>query len=191
MNDMQPGTPTANSYFDSFLFSDDGSQAIPLAIPDTLTNAIPETIPDAVELLAKQETIALPALRLPQIAPFHVIATRQRSLTPVPHVSSQTAMPTRSLKTKLLQQGQSTSMESRDEMKVGSILPRPHGIGNTPVTPVPDNAYYHRLNKLQGITYIPRSMTRQEPTVVDALIACATLIWICVCVMLFLYYMGR
>ena len=190
MNSMQLGTPTANSYFDTFLFSHDGFQAIPYAIPDTLANPIPETTPDAVELLAKQDTVALPALRLPQVAPSHVIATRQRSRTLVSRMYSQTGMPTRALKTKLPRQRQSTSMDNMYETKVRPLSPLPQGIGNIPVTPVPDNTYYQRLGKLHGITYIPRSMTRQEPTIIDALIACGTLILICVCVMLFLYYIG-
>lgn len=186
MNDKQPGTPTANSYFDASLFLHDCSHVI----PDTLANAIPETTPDVVELLAEQDTVALPVLRLPQVAPSQVIATRQRSLTPVPNVQSRVVMHPRSPMVKRQRPVQPASTKSLHEAPSVQLTPRPYGIDNTPVTPLPDNPLYQKVSKLHGITYIPRSMTRQEPTVVDALIACGTLILMCVCVILFLYYIG-
>ena len=186
MNDTQPGTPTVNSYFDTSLFSHDGSHVI----PDTLANTIPETTPDMVELIAEQDTLALPSLRLPQVAPSHVIAMRQRSLTPAPNVQSRVVMHVRSPRVKRQRPVQPASTKSLHEAPSVQLTPRPYGIGNTPVTPIPDNPLYQKVSKLHGITYIPRSMTRQEPTVVDALIACGTLILICVCVVLFLYYIG-
>ena len=187
MNDMQPGIPTTNVYFDSFLFSHDGSHTISRAIPDTLADAIPETQCAVVEMLAEQDTVTLPAIRLPQVAPSQVIAMRQRSLTPlpcVPHVALRSPMVEPQ---KLVQ---SITGANPYSTKVAPLTPRPQVIDITPVTPAPDNSPSQGMNKINGITYIPRSMKRQEPTVVDALIASGTLILICLCIMLFLYYIG-
>jgi len=188
MNDQQPGTSTASIFFDSFLFSHDGSHAI----PDTLANAIPETTPDAVEILAAQDTIALPVLRLPQIVPAEVIAMRQRSMTPMPYLQSKETMHSHpdKMKHKLIHAVPGVVRNEIKGVPQAIQTPRSFNAFNTPVTPFPD-ATYRNASKIPGITYIPRSMTRHtEPTVVDALIACGTLILLCLCVLLFLYYVG-
>ena len=60
-----------------------------------------------------------------------------------------------------------------------------------PVTPRPNDAYYRSISKVTGMTYIPKSMTRhKQPTLVDALIACATLLLLCLCFLLLLSYLG-
>lgn len=180
MNNQQPGTSTANIFFDALLISH--------ALPDTFAKAIPETTPDVVEMLAAQDTVALPALRLPQIAPSQVIAMRQRSIPPILYSQSREAMPPHSDKMK------QKPMQATPKMLQ---TPQPLSAYNTPVTPLPDDAAYRNASKLTGITgitgitYIPRSMTRHaQPTVVDTLIACGTLILLCFCVLLFLYYVG-
>ena len=192
MNDMQPGTPTTNVYVDTFLFSQDVSHTISRPIPDTLASAIPDTTPDMVEMLVAQDTLALPALNLPQVAPSQVIAMRQRSLTPtpLPYVPTRATISPRLPMVQQQKSVQPVSGSNPYSTNVAPLTPRPQTIGMAPITPMPDNASYRRVSKLNGITYIPRSMKRQEPTVVDALVACGTLILICLCVMLFLYYIG-
>ena len=160
MNKLQPDTPSASTFFDALLFSQDSSQAI----PDTLANAIPETMPEikdthsTMQALEEQETIALPTLRLPQVLPSKV---PRSPVLPAP----QTLPP--------------------------DTLSQLYHMPNAPVTPRPNEFYDSRRGMLTGVTYIPRSMDRHaQPTLVDALIACGTLVLLFFCLLLFLYFVG-
>lgn len=195
MNNIQLGTSTTTRFFDSLSLSPNGSYAI----PDTLANVVTETTPDVVEALTKHDTVAQPALSLPQVAPERVIALRQRSLVPATslHPLDMTTRPhSYIVKQNVVRHEQlpaSPAIEWR-EAKVVTQTPQPiqvshsHSTRNTPTSAAASQC---NGSKLTGITYIPRSMTRHaQPTVVDALIACGTLVLLCVCVMLFLYYMS-
>jgi hypothetical protein len=164
MNEFQPTTAS--------MISDERHQNQAYTIPDTLANTIPETTPNAFslpEIPTTQDVPPLPALRLPQVNPSHVVATRQRSHPSlIPVSSSQVAT------------DPIPSVRQEDEQQKLSF-----------VTSSSNEAYYRNVSKYTGITYIPKSMTRhKQPTIADALIACATLLLLCLCFLLLLTYLG-
>jgi len=130
----------------------------------------------------------VPRLSLPQIMPAQVIAKRQHShAVRAPHLQSvehttpfpQTPMtpPVAELLT-----WQSSVLQTKKNASSVSLLSGPQ----VPF-PTPRFDFSHSLRA--GVTYIPRSMTRhKEPNVVDALIACGTLVLIGFFILMLLYY---
>ncbi len=132
--------------------------------------------------------VLLPFLSLPQVTPAQVIAKRQHShVTVASHLQSvsQTTpfpqTPITPLLTEPLSKQPTTLQTKKDESSL-SLL-------SGPQVPFPTPHVDFSRSLRSGVTYIPRSMTRQkEPNVVDALIACGTLVLIGLFVLMLLYY---
>ena len=72
-----------------------------------------------------------------------------------------------------------------------SVLPTEQEVSllSGPQVPFPTPRLDFSRSLRSGVTYIPRTMTRhEEPGIVDALIACATLITIGLLLLMILYY---
>ncbi len=130
----------------------------------------------------------VPRLSLPQIMPAQVIATRQHShagaTPPLQAVAQATPFPQTPM-TPLLTEPltwQSSVLQTKKNASSVSLLSGPQ----VPF-PTPRFDFSHSLRA--GVTYIPRTMTRhKEPNVVDALIACGTLVLIGLFILMLLYY---
>ena len=142
---------------------------------------------------AKYETptqeYALPLLRLPQVTPAQVIAKRQRyealttqvlpntpSFSPTP-LTPPYAEPSQSPRTF------PAFSEKQDEQK--------HAVCAEAALPFSTASVDFSQSLRARVTYIPPSMTRhKEPTMADALLACGTLLFICLFLLLLLYCIG-
>ena len=142
-----------------------------------------------IETLPDGDTFpGVPRLSLPQITPAQVIATRQHSHAvsiplpqPVPQTTPFPQTPMTPMVAEPLTCQSSVLQTKKDESSV-SLLSVPQ----VPF-PTPRIDFSHSLRA--GITYIPRSMTRkEEPDVVDALIACGTLVLISLFILMLLYF---
>jgi len=134
--------------------------------------------------------IHLPQLSLPQVTPAQVIAKRQHShasLVPsVYDVSAPRATPfpqtpvTPPLTEHVSKQA--SALQTKKDISSVSLL-------SGPQLPFPTPRFDFSRSLRAGATYIPRSMTRhKEPNVVDALIACGTLVLIGLFILMLLYY---
>ncbi len=132
----------------------------------------------------------LPRLSLPQVTPAQLMARRQRysvqmvdiPFTPQTTPFPQTPTPTPSLYTESLSAHIPFPTPQTNIIASASVSTASHQPSPTP-----------RLDFSQslraGVTVVPRSMIRHsEPTVVDALIACGTLLLLGLFIVLLLYY---
>ena len=139
----------------------------------------------SIETLPNRDTPpGIPRLSLPQVMPAQVIAKRQHSYeantllqqtvlptTPFPQIPITEPAPTSALATQTKPDASSVSLWSG------------------PQVPFPIARFDFSRSLRSGVTYIPRSMTRhEEPNIIDALIACATLIVIGLLLLTILYY---
>ena len=141
------------------------------------------------ETLPNGDTVpSVPRLSLPQIAPTQVIAKRQHFhafSTPHLQLAAQTTpFPqtpiTPPLGEPLIQQSLVSQMKK--DVSSASLL-------SGPQVPFPTPRIDFSRSLRSGVTYIPRSMTRhKEPNVIDALIACGTLVLIGLFIFMLLYY---
>lgn len=144
-----------------------------------------------IEALPEGDTsprVLLPYLSLPQVTPAQVIAKRQHShATIAPHLQLSlqiTPFPQTPVTPMLAEPltRHSAVLQTKNDASSLSLLSGPQ----VPF-PTPRFDFSHSLRS--GVTYIPRSMTRQkEPNVVDALIACGTLLLIGLFILMLLYY---
>ena len=133
-------------------------------------------------------SVSLPRLSLPQVTPAQVIARRQhshavtpQSLQPVVQITPFPQTPMTPLIVEPLT-WQSSLLQTKPGTSTVSLL-------SGPQVPFPTPRFDFSRSLRAGVTYIPRSMTRhKEPNVVDALIACGTLVLIGLFVMMLLYY---
>jgi hypothetical protein len=128
----------------------------------------------------------LPLLSLPQVTPAQLMARRQRydvQMMDIPQTTPfpQTPMPSPALYT--------------ESLSVQVPFPTPQtdiasaAVPLVPLQPSPTPQLEFSQSLRAGVTVIPRSMIRHdEPTVVDALIACGTLLLLGLFVLLLLYY---
>ena len=132
--------------------------------------------------------VLLPFLSLPQVTPAQVIAKRQHShAVSTPQLQPASQIPpfpqapiTPPLAEPLTRQ--SSVLHTKKDASTASLLSGPQ----VPF-PTPRFDFSHSLRA--GVTYIPRSMTRhKEPNVVDALVACGTLVLIGLFILMLLYY---
>ena len=131
---------------------------------------------------------SVPRLSLPQVTPAQVIAKRQHShvvsAPPLQPVAQTTPFPQTPVTPPLAEPltWQSSVLQTKKDASSVSLLSGPQ----VPF-PTPRFDFSHSLRA--GVTYIPRSMTRhKEPNVVDALIACGTLVLIALFILMLLYY---
>ncbi len=144
-----------------------------------------------IETLSEEDTsprVLLPYLSLPQVTPAQVIAKRQHSHATIASnlqsVSQTTPFPQTPV-TPLLTEPLSKQAAVLQTKKDASSISLP----SVPQVPFPTPRFDFSRSLRSGVTYIPRSMTRQkEPNVVDALIACGTLVLIGLFVLMLLYY---
>lgn len=148
-----------------------------------------------VELSHRSETlpatstsprVCLPQLSLPQVTPAQVIAKRQHSNAPVTHFQSvppQTPFLQTPVTPPIVEptERQAVLMTKKEVSSVSLST------GPQLSFPIPRPDFSHSLRT--GVTYIPRSMPRhEEPNLVDALIACATLILLALFIVMLLYF---
>ncbi len=142
-----------------------------------------------IKTLPDEDTFpSVPRLSLPQVTPAQIIAKRQHShVVSVPllqPVAQTTPFPQTPITPPLAEPltWQSSVLQTKKNVPSVSLLSGPQ----VPF-PTPRFDFSHSLRA--GVTYIPRSMTRhKEPNVVDALIACGTLVLIALFIMMLLYY---
>ena len=133
-------------------------------------------------------SIALPHLSLPQVMPAQVIATRQHSraiITPLLQPVAQTTPFPQTPITPLVAEPltrQSSVLQTKKAASSVSLL-------SGPQAPFPTPRFDFSYSLRADVTYIPRTMTRhKEPTIIDALIACSTLVLIGLFILMLLYY---
>ena len=134
--------------------------------------------------------ICLPRLSLPQVTPAQVIAKRQHSHAslepsvydlPAPQTTPFPQTPMTPPLTEPLG-GQISVLQAKKDISSVSLL-------SVPQLPFPTPRIDFSQSLRAGVTYIPRSMTRhKEPNILDALIACGTLLLIGLFILMLLYY---
>lgn len=134
--------------------------------------------------------ICLPRLSVPQVTPAQVIAKRQHShasLEPSVYdvsASQTTPFPQTPMPPPLTEPlgGQASVLQTQEDISSASLL-------SGPQLPFPTPRIDFSQSLRSGVTYIPRSMTRhKEPNVLDALVACGTLVLIGLFILMLLYY---
>ena len=155
-----------------------------------MKNLQPNTNSETLSTEDTSSVICLPRLSLPQVTPAQVIAKRQHSDTSlVPSLYDNYALQTVTFPqtpvTPPLTEPfgtQASVLQTKKDMSSVSLLSGPQ----LPF-PTPRFDFSHSLRA--GVTYIPRSMTRhKEPNMLDALIACGTLVLIGLFILMLLYY---